>query len=152
MLMERKLRVQALPGWTWNAIEDAWEVGFSYLEDFVEREGRARPSNKHETDDGYQLGKWVGRQRAAKESMPMERRTRLEELPGWSWNPLDDAWEVGFHHLKEFADREGHCRVSREYKAADGFQLGKWVGRQRATKESMSPERRMRLERIAGWL
>ena len=34
-------------------------------------------------------------QRQYKDKMDPDRRQRLEGLPGWSWDPLEEAWEEG---------------------------------------------------------
>ena len=59
--------------------------------------------------------------------MEPDRRQRLEALPRWSWDVLSEKWDEGFSHLKQFAEREGHCRVPKRYRGEDSYGLGYWV-------------------------
>jgi superfamily II DNA or RNA helicase len=145
-------RLESLPGWSWrSAIEDQWERGYERLNAYVAVTNNAAVSKSYICEDGFKLGAWVGTQRSNKNRLSEQSRSKLETLPGWSWDALSDKWEEGFRYLKEFADREGHAKVSLRYRTADGYQIGQWIATQRKRKEKISPERKARLEALSGW-
>ncbi|MDO9011078.1 MAG: Helicase associated domain protein [Gallionella sp.] len=149
---ERKERLEAVSGWVWDVSADQWEIGFRHCTEFVEREGGSLLPVNYRTNDGYRLGVWVSTQRAAKDSLPADKKKRLEAVSGWVWNVFTEQWEMGFRHLTEFADREGHCRVLHNYQMSDGYRLGQWVLAQRSARESLSIDQKGRLEALPGWV
>ena len=106
---------------------ESWNFWFGLLETFTENEGNAMVTQEFKTADGYALGSWVSGQRYLKNTMPAERRQRLEALPGWVWDVTDAQWEVGFAALEQYVEEHTHARVIRSYKTADGYALG--IGR-----------------------
>ena len=141
---ERRQRLDAI-GFVWDTFEDDWEEGFAALRKFKAREGHCRVSQQH-LEGTCKLGQWVAVQRRFKDIMPAERRQRLDAI-GFVWDPHTTHWEERFAALKRFKAREAHCRVPSSHKEG-AFNLGKWVGVQRASRDTMPAERRQRLETI----
>ena len=148
---ERRAKLEALPGWVWDPLAAAWDVGYGHLTTYVQAEKHARVPQSSRTAEGYRLGPWVNQQRTNKDLSP-ERRARLEALPGWVWNMDAAAWDVGYGHLTTYVQAKGDARVPQRYRTAEGYRLGQWVGVQRTNKDSMSAERRERLEARTGWV
>jgi hypothetical protein len=137
----RRQRLEALPGWSWDPFSDQWETGFANLKQFSDREGSCRAPKDYTTDDGYQLDVWVVQQRTNRDAMDPDRRERLEALPGWSWDPFSDQWEEGFSQLKTFSEREGHCQAPQTKKFAKQVELMRSKGRVILTNDDIDESR-----------
>jgi len=135
---DRAGRLEAVPGFDWRTGFAAdWDEGYAHLQRFAEREHHASVPKSHE-EDGYQLGQWVQTQRTAhrRNQLSAKRSARLEELPGWTWNTKDAAWEQAFLLLDRFAAREGNTRVPQRAAGRAG---------------ALSEDRVARLEALPGW-
>jgi hypothetical protein len=151
----RIAELEAVPGWSWDPIADAWQEGLAYVGAFVERQGHARVPSDYVTHDGYPLGAWVSTQRRTYLSgrLTAVRIAELEAVPGWSWDPIADAWQEGLAHLQVYVDREGHARVPNRYVSDDGYPLGSWVSTRRADrrKGQLTLDRTAALQALPGW-
>jgi superfamily II DNA or RNA helicase len=148
---DRKDRLEALPGWSWDPYDDQWEQGYCHLKEYTLREGNCLVPSDHTTSSGYKLGRWVIKQRTKIHIITQRKKVLLESLPGWSWDPVGERWEEGFKHLEEYIKEEGHGAVPSTFISTDGFKLGQWAVQQRATKDKMPLDRKSRLEALSGW-
>ena len=84
---ERQRRLEALPGWAWDALADKWNEGYERTAEYAAEHQTARVPFSHRTDDGYSLGSWVNTQRVAyaQGKLSPDRQRRLESLRGWAW-------------------------------------------------------------------
>jgi superfamily II DNA or RNA helicase len=144
---DRAGRLANLTGWLWETRSSEWDRKFSLLETFV-----IHQRNAH-VPTGV-LATWVSKQRRDFKNgiLPPDQVARLETLPGWKWNPNDDAWERAFSLLEEFVTREENANVPTDHVEA-GFDLGPWVSRQRRVfaKEKLSSDRVARFQALPGW-
>jgi hypothetical protein len=110
---------------------------------------RHRFDTRRRTEEGeLRLGLWVIRQRKFIDTLSVERRKRLEDI-GFVWDPLESSWEEAFAALSRFKSREGHCLVPTGHMEGElKVNLGTWVIRQRKFVDSLSVERKKRLDDI----
>jgi len=167
---EQVQALERLPEWSWDPYEDAWQIAYSKLKCLIDRDGPEAITIRAKTPDGFCLGAWVQTQRRAIKAgrLSAERLAALESLPGWPLRKqrggrgglssgqrraFDDGWDIHLREVETFAAEHGHGRVSGRYTTPDGFVLGAWVGTQRRAfkKGTLPPERRRKLEAIAGW-
>ncbi len=152
---DRIRALEEMPGWTWDIIESQWTEGYENLKEYSDREGHAKVPNRFITSDGFRLGSWIQNRRNeySKGKLSKDRIRALEEVSGWSWDPIEDQWVAGYERLKEYADREGHAKILNRYITSDGFRLGNWVGnrRNRYKKGKLSEDHIRALEKVSGW-
>ena len=55
---DRRQRLEALPGWSWESFGQ-WEKGFSHLKAVFRARGSLPSDRDYKTEDGYRLGQWV---------------------------------------------------------------------------------------------
>ena len=143
---EQISRLDAI-GFVWNTFKNFWERGFSHLEKFVEKEGHARVPTKYVTDEGFNLGKWINKQRSREKNLSSEQISRLNKL-GFDWDPRNTRWEKGFSHLEKYVQKEGHAKVPKSFVTDDEFRLGSWVNRLRQRRDLLNDEQICRLDAI----
>jgi hypothetical protein len=61
---------------------------------------------------------------------------------------LTTGWEKGVECLQSFVEERKHCRVPTDYTAPNGFRLGAWIRGQRQSRDTLSAERRGRLDKL----
>jgi uncharacterized protein (UPF0303 family) len=131
-----------------NPSELAWENGFAALIQFKAREKHCRVPRGHQ-EGAYNLGTWVINQRNRRGALSAQRRQRLDAIGfDWTLSRLPrDSWENGFAALEQFKAREKHCRVPRKHREG-AYNLGTWVVNQRNRRDTLSDQRRQRLDAI----
>jgi hypothetical protein len=144
-------RLEALPGWRWEVIDEAWERGMTLLRRYVDRELNALVPQRH-LEERFRLGTWVTEQRQNKRegALSSERQAELEAIPGWAWDKHEATWQAHFAALRTFVDREGHASTSQKH-VEGNLRLGGWVANQRNRAEALSATQRSQLEALPGW-
>jgi Helicase associated domain len=143
---DRKARLDAL-GFNWDPRDTAWEEGLEHLRAFVTEHGHCGVPPQYKSPDGYKLGRSIIRWRSRKDTLTPERIELLNTLR-FDWDPIATQWEEGLEHLQAYLKEYGDCCVPFHYKSLDGFSLGTWVVQQRHKSETLSPERKVRLNAL----
>ena len=78
-------KFEAMPGWSWDLLEDNWNESFEYLKEYVAEHGVAIVNVNLQTKNGFKLGGWVSTQRTSmqKGTLSVDHIIKLESLPSW---------------------------------------------------------------------
>jgi hypothetical protein len=132
-------------GFVWDTYSSKWESGLNHLKIYRDRVGNCRVPAPH-VENGYRLGSWVSLQRKYKDKLTEDQKQRLDEI-GFDWSVFSTNWERGFDCLKIYRDRIGHCHVPYRH-IENGFDLGRWVWAQKKNENTLSEERRKKLDEL----
>lgn len=127
-----------------DTIGVSWDEMFGELLLFRDKHQHCRVPRNYDR----KLAKWVSHQRrfANEGALSPSRKQRLDHI-GFEWAPYEMDWEEGFHNLKSYKERMGHCRVPLDHQE-NGFALGRWAHTQRQRKKSLPNDRRQRLDNL----
>jgi len=147
----------AVPGWSWDNRESAWQEGYGKLLGWLdEHEGRYPSHRAAKGSEERSLAMWVGNQRQDKKNgtITSERAALLAAVPGWSWDPSESAWQGAYGQLLGWLDEhEGRWPSYGAAKGSEELSLAVWVGNQRQAKKrgKTASERASMLEAVPGW-
>ncbi len=147
----RRSMIDKLPGWSWDPFNDKWEIGYKYLLKFYDDFRHLHVGNYKFPDSGYKLGVWVAAQRENLSALSSYRKKKLEEVPGWTWDPVEDLWNNGYEELLCFIKVHGSSIVPNRYVTQGGFKLGEWVLSQRRKVSTLSKSRVEKLIELPKW-
>ena len=151
------LKMVKMASWTLLSFEEWCEL----MKKFVQEFGHATPLATYRTEDNFALGYWVNTMRTWKKKgwLKPERVKYLEEnIPGWTWDALDDQWQETLRHFAEYAAEHGNTLVHDLYVAPDSFPLGRRLNTLRSQYNrgvllEKFPERIEQLEALpGGWI
>lgn len=146
LLPERSEKLTLL-GFEWDPRTALWYEGYLALKAFQILEKHCNVPHDYVSPDGYTLARWLSKQRANLEAMPVDKLELLEEI-GLDLNPLETRWNKGFEKLKQYILSTHKSAVPRSYIDTSGYKLGQWVHIQRHTRKSMPDERRRLLDSV----
>ncbi len=135
-----------------NATTASWDEWFGRLSVYVLEHGDARVPIDYKEPDGMSLGTWVRTQRANQGALSTEQRSKLETLIGWTWDPLEDQWDLNYQALKSYVDQHGNADVPFTTRTASGLSIGRWVAHQRSVRSALSDSRIAKLEALNCWI
>ena len=148
-------RLEALPDWSWNTLDRAWERGLEALHGFLKENGGRWPTSNSADATERKSSEWIAMQRDAYKRgvLETERVQRLEAVKGWVWVVRDTQWYETLEEFKAFRFANNQKWPSKHSGDQTEKALGQWYFRQRRLHDNgkLSAERVAELEKIPDW-
>ncbi len=101
---------------------------------YYEKHGTLSMPNDTKFDNGMSMFRWVHHQKELykRGELSSYQKKRMEEMGiQWIRPKKATAWSIGYQYAEKFYSENGHLFVNRKYIAPDGFELGRWIQKQR---------------------
>ncbi|MDY4509076.1 MAG: Helicase associated domain protein [Candidatus Faecousia sp.] len=135
-LTESQIQQMEQIGMVWDNAQAQWQHHFGCAAAYYDEHGTLDVPVSYVTADGFSLGRWLTQMRTAKRGRNKRRLTedqiaKLDSI-GMQWEKRGDiTWMESYAQARAYYDAHGNLDVSSTYVTDDGFQLGKWLCRQR---------------------
>ena len=161
LLADRVARLEEI-GMVWDVFDARWEMHYRQAKAYFEAHGHLDIPCSYRTEDGFLLGMWVVGQRKVRlgdgkgKSLTQAQIDRLNAI-GMVWDgTFDTQWQSAYARAEEYYRQNGNLNIPYVYCTPDGYQLGKWLARQKSAKKApgkhsncvMTTERIAKLEDI----
>ena len=116
-------------GMIWDVKLQTFEQFYMAASKYAEMHGTCNANLHYVTDDGIKLGIWISTQRVRyREGHLSEYEIAALERLSINWGQtLDDKWNVGIEHAREYYREYGDINIRKNVVMPDGFKLGKWI-------------------------
>lgn len=135
-------------------LHEEWNKKFNYLLKFKEEYKTADVPQKYVTEDGFTLGKWCQRQRenyhgTGRRSLTDYEIEKLESVGfRFEYKDPETIWLERYKEAEKFYKKHGNLKMIRDYVTKDGFELGKWVFKQKAKYKGQEARGDLTIEQI----
>ena len=145
-------RLEAI-GMQWgNRNESSWMSNFQTAKNYFLQYGDLDVPANYVAPDGSALGKWIFRQRYAREhvnqisiKLTEERITLLDSI-GMRWQ--NKNWEYRYALAECYLKDNGNLDIPAKYKTADGVWLGNWLYHQKRILDGKETHKKITEEQI----
>ena len=125
-------------GMVWSVFDAKWEKAYAQAAAYYEENGSLNIPQSYETATGERPGLWLASQQWAypKGKLTDEQVERLNRIGMYWGNRNDRQWNKGYQEAKRYFEAQGDLNVPINYVSPDGYAFGKWVKRQRYTRQN----------------
>ena len=139
--------IERIPKWEWNPVSERWNTSYEKVLKFVKKNRKFPAVSSKNSQEERSLGQWISNQRREYKNNPNPQRfNKLEQIPGWSWNPTSDLWNNTYKKISTFVKKNDKFPPSRS-------NLGTWVStqRQKYRRSKLSQKQIKQMEQMPGW-
>jgi len=152
--VEKIKKIESIDGWDWNPLESKWNEIYQKVKEFSEL-------NKHcniptsITFNNQKLANWCTTQRSLynKKELMSKRIHLLENLEGWSWDPVEDFWNIRYELVKKLLETKSMQIIRNVNFVFNDIRIGRWIGTQKQNYKNniLAEDKIQKLEALKDW-